>query len=275
MLLAATSPADFAERLISLQTVASSQRSALADLRAAEQTSGSRADRLAGVRSTMAAADRQAQAELVVISHLEQRARAAAGTVTRLVSARTAALAAGRAAAADEGARAAQLAGEGGSLQTSLAAEARRLLGAKGARLGVDVPVQPNTLARPAVGPITSPFGMRVHPITGVRKLHTGTDFGVPCGTPVKAARAGTVLSAGWNTAYGNRTVVSHGVVGGALLTTTYNHQTSIAVSPGDHVEAGQVIGVSGTTGYSTGCHLHFELLVNADFVDPVPWLAP
>jgi murein DD-endopeptidase MepM/ murein hydrolase activator NlpD len=131
----------------------------------------------------------------------------------------------------------------------------------------------PGTLAWPATGPITSPFGMRVHPITGVRKLHTGTDLGVPCGTPVHAAREGTVLSAGFDTAYGYRTVVSHGVVNGALLTTTYNHQTHIDVSVGQHVALGEMIGISGTTGYSTGCHLHFELLVNADFVDPMPWM--
>jgi murein DD-endopeptidase MepM/ murein hydrolase activator NlpD len=116
---------------------------------------------------------------------------------------------------------------------------------------------------------------MRVHPITGVRKLHTGTDLGIPCGTPVHAAREGTVIAAGFNIAYGNRTVISHGVVDGALLTTTYNHQSQIDVSVGQQVAAGQPIGLSGTTGYSTGCHLHFELLVNADYVDPVPWLAP
>jgi murein DD-endopeptidase MepM/ murein hydrolase activator NlpD len=273
MLLDATSPADFAERLISLQTVASSQRSALVDLRDAEQSFGHRADHADHVRTELAAADRTAQTELAIIGDLERRASTATSAVSQLVAARTAALAAGSAASVQDDRQAAQLQGEGSSLQTVLTAEAGRLLGAAGARHGYDVPVQPGVLGRPAVGPITSPFGMRVHPITGVRKLHTGTDFGIPCGTPVKASRAGTVLSAGYNTAYGNRTVVSHGVVGGALLTTTYNHQTSIGVSIGQQVEAGQVIGVSGTTGYSTGCHLHFELLVNADFVDPVPWL--
>ena len=61
--------------------------------------------------------------------------------------------------------------------------------------------------------------------------------------------------------------------VNGALLTTTYNHQSHVAVTPGQHVDAGALIGLSGTTGYSTGCHLHFELLVNGDFVDPMPWM--
>ena len=101
---------------------------------------------------------------------------------------------------------------------------------------------------------------MRVHPVTGVYKLHTGTDLGVPCGTDVHASLAGTVIEAGWNDAYGWRTVITHGAVDGVLLTTTYNHQTHLDVTVGDKVAAGQVIGISGTTGFSTGCHLHFEL---------------
>ncbi|MDQ1628272.1 MAG: hypothetical protein QOI54_2016 [Actinomycetota bacterium] len=273
MLLQARSPADLAERLVAIRTVVSSQQSTLEDLRAAQQAFGDRASELATVRSDLATADQQAQAELAVITDLEKRASDAASKVTRLVSARTSALAASAAAQAEEDARSQQLHSEGGSLQATLAAQARQLLGAAGSTHGYDVPPQPATLGRPVSGPITSPFGMRVHPITGVRKLHTGTDFGVPCGTPIRAAREGTVLSAGYNTAYGWRTVVSHGVVGGALLTTTYNHQTRLGVAVGQHVTAGEVIGISGTTGYSTGCHLHFELLVNADFVDPVPWL--
>ena len=78
--------------------------------------------------------------------------------------------------------------------------------------------------------------------------------------------------AAGWNSAYGWRTVVSHGVVDGVLLTTTYNHQ-ELGVAVGDRVAAGQVIGTVGSTGYSTGCHLHFELYVNSSLVDPERWL--
>jgi murein DD-endopeptidase MepM/ murein hydrolase activator NlpD len=67
--------------------------------------------------------------------------------------------------------------------------------------------------------------------------------------------------------------VITHGAVDGVLLTTTYNHQTHLDVTVGDQVAAGQVIGTSGTTGFSTGCHLHFELYVNSTLVDPEPWL--
>ncbi len=128
-------------------------------------------------------------------------------------------------------------------------------------------------LQAPVIGPVTSKFGMRVHPITGVYKLHTGTDYGVGCGTPVGAARGGTVSEAGWNPAYGNRVILVHGLVDGAWLTTTYNHLEAIDVAPGQDVPTGASVGRVGSTGYSTGCHLHFELLVNGEFVDPEEWL--
>lgn len=273
MLLEAQSPADFAERMVAFQTVLNSQRSALDDLQTVQTTYADSTDALEVVRDKVAAADEKAQRELGVIAGLAARARAAETEVRRLVTARAAAVAATNAAQVVDAAQGQVQQGSQTSLQAQLLAQAKALLGPAGSRPGSSIPSVPGTLAWPAHGPITSPFGMRVHPITGVRKLHTGTDLGVPCGTPVHAAREGTVLSAGWDTAYGFRTVVSHGVVNGALLTTTYNHQSHVGVSAGQHVDVGQVIGLSGTTGYSTGCHLHFELLVNADFVDPMPWM--
>jgi murein DD-endopeptidase MepM/ murein hydrolase activator NlpD len=273
MLLEAQSPTDFADRMVAFQTVLSSQRSALDDLQSVQTTYSDRTDALEVMRDRLAAADEKAQRELGVMSDLESRARAAETEVRRLITARDAAVAATNAAQAVDAQQGQVQATSQSALQRELAAQARSLLGAAGARRGSSFPPVPGTLAWPAHGPITSPFGIRVHPITGVRKLHTGTDLGIPCGTPVHAAREGTVLSAGWDPAYGFRTVVSHGVVNGALLTTTYNHQSHLGVTTGQHVDVGQVIGLSGTTGYSTGCHLHFELLVNADFVDPMPWM--
>jgi murein DD-endopeptidase MepM/ murein hydrolase activator NlpD len=273
MLLESQSPTDFAERIVAFQTVLDSQRSALDDLQTVETTYVANTDALEHVRDALAAADLAAQRELAVIAGLEARAQAAAAEVQRLITARDAATAAATAATAVDAAQGQVQQGSQTSLQAQLVAQARQLLGAGGAAPGSSIPPVPDTLAWPAHGPITSPFGMRVHPITGVRKLHTGTDLGIPCGTEVHAAREGTVLSAGSDTAYGLRTVVSHGVVNGALLTTTYNHQSQLGVSAGQHVDVGQIIGLSGTTGYSTGCHLHFELLVNGDFVDPMPWM--
>ncbi len=273
MLLDAQSPADFAERLVALQTVVSSQRSVLDDLETVQQTFGERTDDLEQVRDELAAADEQAQEDLRTVAALAEEARAAEARVTGLVDRRKAALAAAAAAQVQDDAARAHLIGEATQLQAELAAQARRDLGATAGRDGATVPARPGTLAWPVRGPITSPFGMRVHPVTGVYKLHTGADIGAPCGTEVRAAREGLVIQAGWNSAYGWRTVVSHGVVDGLLLTTTYNHQTALGVAVGDRVTAGQVIGTVGSTGYSTGCHMHFELYVNSALVDPVPWL--
>ena len=273
MLLDARSPADFAERLVALQTVVSSQRSVLEDLETVQQSFGERTDDLELVRDELAAADEQAQKDLRAVAALAEQARAAEARVAGLVERRKAALAAAAAAQAQDDAAHAHQVGESTQLQAELAAIARRDLGPAAGRDGATVPARPGTLAWPVRGPITSPFGMRVHPVTGVYKLHTGADIGAACGTPIRVALEGLVVQAGWNSAYGWRTVVTHGVVDGVLLTTTYNHQTALGVAVGDRVTAGQVIGTVGSTGYSTGCHMHFELYVNSALVDPVPWL--
>jgi murein DD-endopeptidase MepM/ murein hydrolase activator NlpD len=130
-----------------------------------------------------------------------------------------------------------------------------------------------STLSHPVSAPITSGYGWRYHPILGYRRLHAGTDFGAPCGTPVKAAASGTIVQAGWSSGgYGNHIVVDHGRMRGADVATTYNHLSRIVVSSGQ-VGRGEVIGYSGTTGLSTGCHLHFEVWVNGSTTDPMGWL--
>lgn len=125
--------------------------------------------------------------------------------------------------------------------------------------------------------PITSGFGWRATPPGTIDfygqggYMHTGIDFGAACGTPVYAAAAGTVFSAGWaNDGGGNNVKISHGVVQGNSLTTIYYHNTSVTVSVGQHVNQGQLIAYSGTTGNSTGCHSHFETWLNGRAVDPM-----
>ena len=122
-------------------------------------------------------------------------------------------------------------------------------------------------------GSITSPYGMRFHPVLHVWKLHDGTDFGTGCGTPVRAAAAGTVMQTYYNGGYGNRVILNNGRMRGKSVVTTYNHLTRWIVSPGQHVSRGQTIGYSGTTGYSTGCHLHFMVIANGSTVNPMGWL--
>ncbi|MCW3767320.1 MULTISPECIES: M23 family metallopeptidase [Paenarthrobacter] len=117
---------------------------------------------------------------------------------------------------------------------------------------------------------IASPFGIRTSPITGTGELHTGQDLVAACQTAVFAAGAGTVVEAGWSPyGGGNRIVVDHG----NGLKSTYNHLAAIETAVGATVGAGQRIAAAGTTGNSTGCHLHFEVLLNGQTVNPQGWL--
>ena len=122
----------------------------------------------------------------------------------------------------------------------------------------------------PVDGGISSPYGMRVHPVLGYSKLHDGTDFAAGCGTPIRAAGDGVVSERYFNAGYGNRLMIDHGSKGGTYVTTGYNHASSYVVSVGDHVSQGQVIGYVGTTGYSTGCHLHLMAWENGSVVNPM-----
>ena len=115
----------------------------------------------------------------------------------------------------------------------------------------------------PVSGPVTSPFGMRWG------RMHEGIDIGVGYGTPIHAAAAGVVVWAGWLGGYGNLVVIDHG--GG--LSTAYGHQSQIAVSYGRHVGQGEVIGYVGCTGHCFGPHLHFEVRINGQPVDPLGYL--
>lgn len=105
---------------------------------------------------------------------------------------------------------------------------------------------------------ITCNYGYRTHPVTGVKNsFHTGVDIGnAPTGTEIYAVKSGKVITAGWNTAYGNRVIIDHG----NGITTMYAHASKLLVSVGDTVTQGQVIAKVGSTGYSTGPHLHFEV---------------
>lgn len=128
------------------------------------------------------------------------------------------------------------------------------------------------TLSAPLKNMVTSsPFGGRINPITGqTGEMHTGQDFAITCGNQVLSAAGGVVTFAGWHQyGGGNRVVVDHG----NGLSTSYNHMSSISVKVGQEVERGALAGLSGTTGASTGCHLHFEVIVNDETVDPMGWL--
>lgn len=116
---------------------------------------------------------------------------------------------------------------------------------------------------------VTSEFGNRFHPILKVNKLHTGMDIGAAAGTNVLAANDGNVIKAGWNNSYGNLVMIDHG--GG--IVTLYAHNSKLLVSTGDVVAKGQVIALVGSTGQSTGPHIHFEVRVNGEYQNPRNWL--
>ncbi|WP_298200259.1 peptidoglycan DD-metalloendopeptidase family protein [Desulfosporosinus sp.] len=113
---------------------------------------------------------------------------------------------------------------------------------------------------------ISSPYGWRIHPITKAKSLHTGTDIPAPNGTPIYAAGTGTVIYSGWYGAYGNTVIVDHG----KGLSSMYPHQSKIAVSNGQNLNAGDLVGYVGSTGWSTGPHLHLEVRINGNPTDPL-----
>lgn len=150
-------------------------------------------------------------------------------------------------------------------------AKLRQLLSAQSAG-SVQAESSKGTLGAPLTTMVSvSPFGYRIDPFTGgYGEFHRGRDFAAQCGTDVFAAASGKVTFAGWHPyGGGNRVVIDHG----NGLETTYNHLSSFNVTVGQSVNRGDVIALSGTTGASTGCHLHFEVMVNGDVVEPLGWL--
>ncbi len=121
----------------------------------------------------------------------------------------------------------------------------------------------------PTDGRLTSNFGYRVHPILGTRRFHAGIDFGAPQGTTIRAADSGVVISAGWQGGYGRTVIIDHG----NKLSTLYAHSSRIFVSEGQTVQRGQAIAAVGSTGFSTGPHLHFEVRRNGEPINPLDFL--
>lgn len=206
-------------------------------------------------RTALAERDREVRESLRRIESYAAEARAAKAAVDAQVAARAAAM------AVAERERAADLA-----RYRALQEESRRL-----AEL-----IRRNAISRgngragallwPTEGPVTSGYGYRTHPIYGYKRFHAGIDIGAPTGQRIVAVATGTVVSAGAMGTYGNLVVIDHG----NGLATAYAHQSRIAVRSGQRVARGTVIGYVGSTGASTGPHLHFETRVNGDPVDPM-----
>jgi murein DD-endopeptidase MepM/ murein hydrolase activator NlpD len=195
-------------------------------------------DELVGAKNDLSATRQQ---KLQDISHLNAQQQAEAGEIDALQVASEAIAARIRAAQASRQAR--QQAGQQAS--------------------SPDTTPSSSGLIWPVSGPVTSPFGWRWG------RMHQGIDIGVGYGTPIHAAASGTIIYCGWESGYGNLTVIDHG----GNLATAYGHQSSIAVACGQHVNQGDVIGYVGCTGHCFGPHLHFEVRIDGSPVDPLGYL--
>ena len=138
-----------------------------------------------------------------------------------------------------------------------------------GGNTGNTPPPTSTSFLRPVAGPITSPFGPRIHPIFGDQGFHRGIDYGSPSGTPIKASKAGTVSVSQYSSSFGNFVIINHG----NGVQTVYAHASSLNCSVGQQVQQGQVVAYVGSTGWSTGAHLHFEIRINGEAVDPQKYI--
>lgn len=263
VLLASKSFADFVERWQDLRLLIAANQRAVAERRLAEK-------RVAAAQANLQAA----QAALAAQQEAQQRARNQLDTLAGERRNLVALADAQRSRVGSEVAQMEDLTAAQEAQLEALVVERQRELEAQreSARRAAGIVGEtqaPGVLAWPVFGTITSPFGYRRNPFNGSPDFHQGLDIAAPMGTTVTAAAAGTVISAGWYGGYGNYILIDHG--GG--MATGYGHLSQIFVSVNQQVQKGQAIGAVGSTGMSTGPHLHFEVRINGKATDPAAYL--
>ncbi|MEO5653875.1 MAG: peptidoglycan DD-metalloendopeptidase family protein [Marmoricola sp.] len=219
--------------------------------------------------ATVAVQRKAAAVNLVRTQALEQAAAKVRSQVASAVADDRAARAAATRARAADAVKLRQLKAQESSIKKLILKRARAQKKSSGGYSGSSG----GFLSRPVPGEVTSPYGWRTHPIYGYWGLHDGTDFRAYCGTPMRAVASGTVIARQWSDVYGNRLYLDLGRVNGRNMTAVYNHATSYKASVGERVSRGEVLGWSGTTGWSTACHLHFTVLVDGNPVDPMNYM--
>ncbi len=157
--------------------------------------------------------------------------------------------------------------------ERELARDSERLASMINRTTTTTTPKASGVFVRPVYGGITSYYGWRTHPIFKKKKFHSGIDIGAPMGTPIKAANSGKVIFTGWYGGYGNVVIIDHGTINGKKTTTLYAHMSRIRTTKGANVTKGQTIGNVGSTGYSTGPHLHFEVRLNGATANPLNYI--
>lgn len=269
-LLSAETPSDLA-RASAMQDIRVQKETRSYDqLRAAKVLLQVKKKQVAEAKAEVEEAKAATAAHLAQVQGLEASQRAATSLVATKVSSSKNAEAAAVAAKAADAAALKKLEAESARIQAKLRAQA---LAAGAASRAPAAANSGGVLNHPVSGRITSPYGYRTHPIYGYYSLHDGTDFGASCNSPLYATADGTIESSYWSDVYGNRLLLNHGLVKGVGLVSVYNHATRYVVREGQRVKRGQVIGYVGSTGWSTGCHLHFTVLVNGSTVNPANWL--
>jgi murein DD-endopeptidase MepM/ murein hydrolase activator NlpD len=265
-LLDAQTPADLTRQMEARNVIVGRETRAYDDLHAAEVLLEVREGQVEEARDEVEVQRKAAAEHLVLMEGLRADKRAARDKVHALVLTRA------ETRRATKKARMHDLRSLRVAKKREAAIKQRILAAARRSRGGYQGPTN-GLFIRPVPGSVTSPYGYRVHPIYHYWGLHDGTDFGVSCGEPMRAVASGTVVARYWSDVYGNRLYLSLGNINGANVTAVYNHATGYRVGLGAQVNQGDVVGYVGSTGWSTGCHLHFTLLVNGNAVDPMNWL--
>jgi murein DD-endopeptidase MepM/ murein hydrolase activator NlpD len=258
-------PDQFATRLVLVQNAMRSQGATLSGLANDKADLAAQRATLDAKREQIAEVKRQQEVLVATIQGLEQDALDAQHEVESLVSAREGAVQTVEAERAAERSRLAAAQAQSAALAKSIEAAAARAA----SRAGLTAqPGGTGGLTWPANGRISTYAGYRINPVTGSPSCHSGIDIAPGYGAPIFAAATGVVVATTYSAWDGNTTIIAHG--GG--MTTWYAHQDSFGVSTGQHVSAGQVIGHVGATGFATGPHLHFNVVLGQTAYDPMGW---
>jgi len=221
------------------------------------------ADDLKDAAAAVASAEKAAAAKVAEITGLQQQAAAAQQAVASLVASRRTARAEAAATKAQDRTKLAQLQKKEAQIQKQILAQAKHDVNRSVATTtGMFLPPVANTY-------ITSPYGWRIHPIYHYWGLHDGDDLHAPCGTPEVAVGTGKVISEYYSDVWGNRLYLDLGRINGHSYTAIYNHISVYKSHVGEVVGRGQTVSLAGTTGWSTGCHIHFTIMKDGTAVDP------
>ncbi|HEU4567745.1 MAG TPA: peptidoglycan DD-metalloendopeptidase family protein [Marmoricola sp.] len=264
-MLNAQQPTDVITQLNTVGNLMNRESNALDRLEAAKALLVVRERQVEKAKQKVAAQRAAAAANLVRRRQLEAEAENERAQVAQLVAARRDAARQARQARAHDLAVLRKAKQRERKIQQRILARARRAAQRHGGYHGSNN----GFLYRPLPGYITSPFGWREHPIYHYWGLHDGVDMASPCGTPERAAGTGRVVSEYYSSVWGHRLFLDLGQVNGKNMTVIYNHIARYRVGTGAHVRRGEVLAYEGTTGWSTGCHLHFTVMLNGNPVNP------